>query len=135
MQTGIIPSGSNYFPLSVFGQKGSEPLNPESDSPLIRYDFKTGEYVRLNPMPGRAFKFHRMQVNETEIWLPTNEGLFLYDKMAQTWNKIEPPLETRKFPPFSVSGYVRKGNEFRFLGYGQALRFRKKNSRVCAEGL
>ena len=78
-------------------------------------------------MPGRAFNFHTMQVDETEIWLPTNEGLFLYDKMAQTWNKIEPPLETRKFPPFSVSRYVRKGNEFWFLGYGQALRFRKKS--------
>lgn len=91
----IVPDGQYVWMLTsginLTSSVGANEKLPRV-SPLVRYDKTSGTFAQFDPEITATHTGRSLLVERDVVYIATSLGVYRFDKAAQTWSKIEPPL-------------------------------------------
>jgi hypothetical protein len=125
----LVPDGQYVWMLtsgvSLTSSLGANEKMPRV-SPLVRYDKTSGAFTQFDPELTATHNGRSLLVERDAVYVATSLGFYRFDKAAQTWSKVEPPLP---FPAGSASfadRIVRANGALWFMSGGGVIRWSGK---------
>ena len=94
---------------------------------LVRYDRRSCRYERLSPMPGSTQLGigNLMQVDTNAVWVPTNEGVYRFDKSARSWRRVDPPSSAQLWGKTVTTRVLQQDRSYVFYGTDSAIEWKE----------
>ena len=66
-----------------------------------------------------------MQVDTNAVWVPTNEGVYRFDKAARSWRRVDPPPTAQLWGKTVTTRVLQQDRTYVFYGTDSAIEWKE----------